>query len=302
MGADHLHSLIVFPASFLYGNTIINVLFSIYRGSVMKGILKEVISKLKSKKDGYCRITHKKGLLGFLEDGDLVFQPQELHQVLKEVISRNSMLPKGEKLFELRRKFNFTVKPDKTPYRPEEALERFITASNPENFFNQIPIGGGKESIDIGIRESDSKFVFIELKPWSSKNSPLYAIVESLKNLIEYRIIHEKQIKEIEHFKEVNLIVLAPQSYYQMYGLIDISEGKASIVKKALNELSSEFDTTISLMELPIEKEAFFEICQKVCNKIETTGQEVISISNADAVFELIRNQWKMVVAADRIS
>jgi len=269
----------------------------------MKNIINEVISNLKSEKDGYCRIKHKKGWLGFLKDGDLVFKPRELHQVLRQVIDSEDKRPRGSKLFFLRERYNFTVTSKKKPYRTEEALERFITASNPANFFNQIPIGGRKESIDIGIKENESRFVFIELKPWSSTNSPLYAIVESLKNLIEYRIIAEKKITEIEKFEEVDLVVLAPQSYYQRYGLIDSAEDKISIVKKALNDLSSEFDTNISLMILPINKEAFFDICRRVCGKYKkTTGQESIAISSADRIPELERDKWKLLVAADKDS
>ena len=266
-----------------------------------KDILNEVIAKLNSKKDGYCRITHKKGWLGFLEDGDLVFTPPELHQVFWEIFQNDGNKPRGEKLFCLRKRCNFTITSTRKPYRTEEALERFITASNPENYFNQIPIGGGKESVDIGIKGNGSRFTFIELKPWSSTNSPLYAIVESLKNLFEYRLIYEKKIKDIEYFKEVDLIILAPRSYYQEYGLIDSSEDKISFVKKALNDLSSEFDTNISLMELPLEKEKFYDICRRVSDdKKKTTGQAIISISSADSVRELARGQWNLLVAADR--
>lgn len=187
----------------------------------MKDILKEVISNLQSDKAKYSRITHKRGWLEYLQDGDLVFTVQELHQILRKVIDSERMRPRGAKLFCLHRKYNFTIKADKAPYRPEEALERFIIVSNAGNFYNQIPIGGRKESIDIGIKENDSKFTFVELKPWSSKNSPLYALVESLKNVIEYRIIHEKRIKDIPQFKELDLMILAPEAYYQDYNLID---------------------------------------------------------------------------------
>ena len=100
----------------------------------------------------------------------------------------------------------FTIKKDKKPYRAEEALERFIIISNADNIYNQIPVGGGKESIDIGIKESDSKFKFVELKSWRSNNSPIYAIVESLKNLIEYRIIIEREIKPIQKLIKLCLI------------------------------------------------------------------------------------------------
>jgi len=262
----------------------------------MKNILNEVISKLNSEKDGYCRITHKKGWLGFLEDGDMIFKPHGLRKILKETIKREGMEPRGTKLFFLKKRGNFTVTSNKKPYRTEEALERFITASNPDNFFNQIPIGGGKESIDIGIRENESKFIFVELKPWSSTNSPLYAIVESLKNLIEYRIIHEERIKEIEQYREVDLLVLAPWSYYRSYGLIDIPEDKISLVKKALNDLSSEFNTNISLMELPLEKKEFFDICRRICDNKKITKQQSIFISSANSIPELERRRWRILV------
>jgi hypothetical protein len=220
-----------------------------------------------------------------------------LRHVFCQIFQIEENKPRGEKLFCLKKRSNFTITSTRKPYRIEEALERFITASNPDNFFNQIPIGGGKESIDIGIKESESKFIFIELKPWSSKNSPLYAIVESLKNLFEYRLIHEKKIRDIDYFKEVDLIVLAPKSYYQTYGLIDSAEDKIRIVKKALNDLSSEFETNISLKELPLEEENFFDICRRVCDsKKKTTGQEIISISSADSVPELARDQWRLLV------
>lgn len=124
------------------------------KGIMMKkDILNEVIAKLNSKKDGYCRITHKKGWLGFLEDGDLVFTAQELHQAFCEIFQNDGNKPRGEKLFCLRKRCNFTITSTRKPYRTEEALERFITASNPENYFNQIPIGGGRNPLILELRE-----------------------------------------------------------------------------------------------------------------------------------------------------
>jgi len=96
----------------------------------MKDILKEVISNLQSDKVKYCRIIHKRGWLEYLKDGDLVFTVQELHQTLRKVIDSDQMRPRGDKLFCLRRKYNFKIKADKAPYRTEEALERFIAVSN----------------------------------------------------------------------------------------------------------------------------------------------------------------------------
>jgi len=165
--------------------------------------MKRIISGLKSEKNGYCRITHKRGWFGYLKDGDTAFTPQDLKKTIVRVVEKNP--PRGEKLFNLDwcrqgKRSHFTMLPKKLklevpvqPYRKEEALERFIVLSNGDRFYNQIPIGGGKESIDIGIKESDSKFIFVELKPWESGNNPLYALIESLKNLIEYRTILKRK-------------------------------------------------------------------------------------------------------------
>lgn len=264
-----------------------------------KNIFKETIKRLNAKKNGYSLVTHKQGWLNFLEDGDLVFKPSELHQILRQVI--NELPPKGEKLLHQRNRCNFTVTNGKTPYRTEEALERFITASNSDKFFNQVPIGGKKESIDIGIEENDMKFVFVELKPWSSTNSPLYAVVESLKNLMEYRIIHENNIthhKDCKHYNDVDLIVLAPLSYYKDYNLTEGEQDKISKVKKALNDLSNEFNTNISLMAITFTKDDFWDKLKIICEEKKVSKQQSISIIKSDAIRELARDQWKQLVSS----
>ena len=268
----------------------------------MKKILKEVVSRLRSHKNGYCRITHKRGWLGYLQDSDLVFTVKELHQTLREVIDTDQMRPKGNKLFHLHRKYSFTIKADKTPYRAEEALERFIVLSNPDNFYNQIPIGGRKESIDIGIKESDTKFTFVELKPWSSSNSPLYALVESLKNLIEYRIIHKRNIKDIPRFKEVDLMILAPKEYYKAYTLIDDSglyrKDMIQILETSLQEISSEFQMDITFMVLEIEEDDFLNVCRKIYDEKKAKGRQIITLSEKDAIPLLRRDKWKVLATS----
>ncbi len=270
----------------------------------MKNILNNVISELNSRSGDYCSIKRRKGWFNYLVNGDLGFTPESLHSVLKKVIDQTDKRPRGNKLLFLRNRDGFTVKSNNIPYRKEEALERFITASNdPDTYFNQIPIGGNKESIDIGIKENESRFIFVELKPWSSKNSPLFAIVESLKNLIEYEIIKERGIKhnkEFGEYNEVDLMILAPLSYYRDYGLNNGVENKIGLIKKTLNDLSLEFRTKISLMILPIDEPAFDEACRKACDKYKkTTDLEIIHISNSDAIPELKRDQWKLLVSSD---
>ena len=274
-------------------------------GGKKKNILKKVISKLKSEKNGYCKISHKIGWLDFLKDGDLVFSPSELKRILEDTIRQENCRPKGSKLFHLRKRDKFTIKTDKIPYRTEEALERFIIVSNADDFFNQIPIGGGKESIDIGIRENDSEFAFVELKPWASTNSPLYAIVESLKNLIEYREILERKIENIRVFKKISLIVLAPWSYFQTYGLIGSNgrchSDKISVLKKALNDLSLEFGTNISLRALQLDKDRFNDMCGRIYDREGITEQTKIRISRKDALPELKRDRWQLLVSSDKM-
>jgi len=266
----------------------------------MKDILEKVISRIKSEKGGYCRIKHKRGWLEYLEDGDLIFRPYELHHILRQVIDRDDNRPRGDKLFCLRRKVKFTAKEDKSPYRPEEALERFIIVSNPDNFYNQMPIGGRKESIDIVIEESNSKFIFVELKPWESTNSPLYALIESLKNLIEYRIIHERNIKIIPKYDHFELLILAPQAYYEEYKLIDkqgvAQADKITIFKETLNAISTEFETAISFMALQINKQNFFRVCSNIYEDRGIEGQDKITLSRKDIIPVLAKDKWKLVV------
>lgn len=267
-----------------------------------QAIVEIIISSLKSKKGPFCRIKHKRGWLGYLKDGDTVFTPQDLKDTIIQVINDNS--PKGEKLFDLNgcreeNHFRFTILKKMKPYRIEEALERFIIVSNEDNFYNQIPIGGRRESIDIGIRESRSKFIFVELKPWRSDNSPMYALIECLKNLIEYRTIIEKKIKDIERFEEIELMVLAPVVYYQTYRLIKedgkIWEDNLSVLKETLIKMGKEFQVVISFMILDIDLDSFLEKCRKI---YKGQGKVLVTVSKSNAIHALARDMWKMLVSS----
>ena len=281
--------------------------------------MKRIISGLKSEKNGYCRITHKRGWFGYLKDGDVVFTPQDLKKTIVRVVEKNP--PRGEKLFDLdwchqEKRFHFTMLPPKKPkfgvpvqpYRIEEALERFIVLSNGIGFYNQIPIGGGKESIDIGIKESHSKFIFVELKPWDSGNNPLYALIESLKNLVEYRTILKRKIAKIDEFEHIELMLLAPVAYYQKYELLDPNGENLSVVRKTLAKIGSEFKefnlAAISFMALPdFGKPEFFQKCWKVYKeKFKGQTKESVQLTRAHAIPLLARDRWKLVVSTDEIS
>jgi len=253
--------------------------------------MKRIIEDLNAKKNDFCKIKHKQGWLDYLEDGDTVFTPQKLKDTIEKVINNNP--PKGDKLFDLSKHHSFTMLSEEKPGKPEEALERFIVISNGDNFYNQIPVGGGKESIDIGIEENKSKFIFIELKPWDSDNSPMYAIIESLKNLVEYQTIIAKEIKDIEKFEERELMILAPSDYYASYKLTN--DKNLSVLKGTLTKINEEFETPITFMELIIEKEFFLEECRKI---YKGPGKEFVNVSKQNAIDALARKRWKLLVSS----
>jgi len=263
------------------------------QGAVYMNNMERIIKDLNAKKNSYCRIRHKQGWLDYLEDGDTVFTPQELKDKITRVV--NQYPPRGKKLFDLSlsKHRSFTMLSKEKPKRPEEALERFIVISNGDNFYNQIPVSGGKESIDIGIKENESKFIFIELKPWDSDNSPMYAIIESLKNLVEYQTIIDKEIKKIEEFEERELMILAPSDYYESYELTN--DKNLSVLKETLTKISEEFKTPITLMELDIEVEFFFKKCREL---YKGPGKEFVNVSKQNAIPALARDQWKLLVSS----
>jgi hypothetical protein len=262
-------------------------------------IMEDIILALQPITGGYCQVRHKRGWLNYLENGRLYFGINQLLNITYKTVRNNP--PKGEKLFKLERHYQFTVKGDGTAYRPEEALERFIILSNPE-YYNQIPIGGRKESIDLGFENSDSSFVFVELKPWSINNSPVYAIIESLKNLIEYRAILETN-QEIKRYDHIDLFILAPLSYYKNYGLIDLHNNHVNsttqTLKHFISALSSAVDTSISFMTILIDRSEFDSICIKHCNENAIKGQKIISIENHQPIPILQRENWKIIVTSN---
>ena len=270
----------------------------------MKEILKVVISRLDSTKILYSRIQHKRGWLEFLDDGDLVFHPADLHRILREVVDTKGNRPKGRKLLHRHRKTGFTIKADGSPYRPEEALERFVIVSNRVGFYNQLPIGGRKESVDI-VTSDHGQITFVELKPWRSSNSPLYALVECLKNLIEYRIIFEREINGNRDGQGVTLCVLAPDEYYRTYGLLDrtmqVIPENTSFLQKALDDISVEFQAGLSFMSLHLEEEAFLKRCNQIFKREGLTGQSRVSVKPEDAIPALMKKRWLCIAKSKSI-
>lgn len=274
---------------------------------------KQILKIFNPKINDLSIIENKKGWHEYLErEEDFVINPKDLQATISAMLGEVKNKPKGNMLFRFFRRYNFTVKwENKTPARVEEALERFILRTNSlDDIYNQIPIGGKKESIDIGIEEDDSKFIFVELKSWESKEPPLYAILESLKNLELYRVMLRErdegsQYRDIPEYKDVDLMVLAPLAYYQKYGLIykgqEQDDRRIGRMQKLLNELSNAFNTKITLMFLQLEEQKFLECCKSVFDKRKPTRPEdlpVICLRKSDAIPELKRDLWKPAIAS----
>ena len=273
--------------------------------NMSKSVMKQVIDHFSESPLNQWRIDHKKLWLEYLETGKLPFTSNELHTAIQKISNQPENRPRGEKLLSLHKKNNFTLKADKTPYRPEEALERFIVVSNEDNFFNQVPIGGGKESIDIVVRHSMDSVEFIELKPWSNCDSPLYALIEGLKNLIEYRVIVERQIKKIDAPWKVNISLLAPKEYYQNFFLIDASactiEQNISRTTDLLNDLALEFNTNISIFSLALTDDSFRQACCRIYNHQGLTGQQIANVNEDDAISTLSRTNWAELASSRKV-
>lgn len=264
-------------------------------------IMKSIVFDLRAMKDGYCQLTHKRAWLNYLAHGQLAFDPTDLRGKIEQIVKRDA--PKGDKLFCLEKHVNFTMTAKKVPYRTEEALERFIVNTNrDDDFFNQISIGGRKESIDIGIRGKGNRFTFVELKPWVSTNSPMYAIVECLKNLTQYREILKDKNRNIDHFKRVDIMVLAPLSYYRKYELVDDEDnlryGIAETISSLLGTIGSAFETAVSLMALEIDKEIFDRTCVQIYQARRLTGQGEVKLEATDTIPSLKRDRWRLIATS----
>ena len=268
----------------------------------VKTNLDKIIAKINARKNDYCRISNLQGWRDYLEDGDIAFTPKDLDEALKSIISINP----HPKLLYPRKKNNFTAISQDERFRPEEALERFITLSNSKNYCNQFPLRIPKEYSDIFIMNDDSRHILVELKSWESDNSPLYAIVESIKNLFLYRTIRRENIpyhQDFKCFNDADIIVLAPRSYYQYYDLIEEIDDSVvyhnrhiDVLSRTLNYLGSEFDTKIIFMMLNLKEEDFLEHCKKCKNYKEKNGKKITYIFDEDALPELARDEWEPLI------
>ena len=137
-------------------------------------------------------------------------------------------------------------------YRQEEALERLICLFNKSKsnnkWGNQADIqedNSGKELVDLEECDSNNNYKsFIELKAWNNKkDTPLYAVIELLKNYY----LCDKGKEFIEE-----LILLAPAEYYDYY---DIYNTNFKDLITELNKLLPQnCNISVKVIDLTLEK------------------------------------------------
>ena len=167
---------------------------------------------------------------------------------------------------------------------PENVLERLIKISinsKKINIENQIPIPDKEKASHIDlVKKNEKNFELIELKQWDNdKDTPLWAIVESIKNLYMYIHYWKKLSADKDYFnafyknnyqtilseydfskvKKCKLTILAPFEYYKLHfcndnndfgikrlnNYIKLCKTVETLVKEDLNNNNIDVDISI---------------------------------------------------------
>ena len=111
-------------------------------------LIDRLTTEIHSNHDSRYTLNHKKTWLALLDHGIWPCEPHVLSKKLQELTKIQEYQPRGKKLLFLRSRDKCTLLPSVRPGRPEEALERLIVQSNSGTMYSQMPIRGGKESVD----------------------------------------------------------------------------------------------------------------------------------------------------------
>jgi hypothetical protein len=259
-------------------------------------LIERLSKEIHSQHDNRFTLNHKKTWLALVDDGIWPCEPQVLSEKLRELTKLEEYQPRGEKLLFLQSRDKFTLLPSLRPDRPEEALERLIVQFNAGTMFGQMPIRGGKESVDI-VRLRNKVGTFIELKPWKNTDSPLYAILEGLKNFAYFNVLKTMGHQRCDNFSSVNLMVLAPVAYYREYHLINEHEevNNYSQVKEFIEALAATFKTRIQIFRLNWEEEELLKVCKTI---YPTPPKEnvIVSVSGYPPIEALLEKNWIKII------
>jgi hypothetical protein len=259
-------------------------------------LIERLSKEIHSQHDNRFTLNHKKTWLALVDDGIWPCEPQVLSEKLQELTKLDEYQPKGEELLSLKSRDEFTLLPSLRPGRPEEALERLIVQSNSGTMFGQMPTRGGKESVDI-VRLRNRVGTFIELKPWRNSDSPLYAILEGLKNLAYFNVLKAMEHKRCENFSSVNLMVLAPVAYYREYHLLN-EHGEVNNhyqLREFIEALAGTFKTRIQVFGLNWEEEELLNVCADIC-PTPPKENKVVSVLGYPPIEALLKKNWIKIV------
>jgi hypothetical protein len=259
-------------------------------------LIDRLAKEIHSIHDNRYTLNHKKTWLDLVDNGIWLCEPYSLSKKLQELMKLDEYQPRGEKLLRLRSRDEFTLLSSMRPGRPEEALERLIVQSNSRTMFGQMPIRGGKESVDI-VRLRNKVGTFIELKPWKSNNSPLYAVLEGLKNFALFNVLKAMGHQRCENYEHVNLMVLAPVEYFLDYHLIN-EHGKHNNytqVKEFIEAIASNFRTRIQIFGLNWKEEELLMVCNDIC-PAPPKENKVVSVSGYPPIEALFEKNWIKII------
>ena len=259
-------------------------------------LIDRLSKEIPSNHDNRYNLGQKITWLALVNHGIWPCDPQSIFDKLQELLILDEFQPRGKKLLSLRSRDGFTLLPSMKPGRPEEALERFIVHSNPGSMFGQMSIRGRKESVDI-VRLRNKVGTFIELKPWKSNDSPLYAVLEGLKNLALFNVLKTIGHQKCENFENVNLMVLAPVDYFLDYHLINEhgTTDKYTQVKEFIEATASIFRTRIQLLGINWKEEEMAKVCQDIC-PILPQENKVVSVSGYSPIESLFEKNWIKII------
>ncbi len=268
----------------------------------MDSVLAAILRRVPLELPGCRNLSHKKTWLAFLKLQRLPVDLKNLASTIRGVVGDAAYEVRGEKTLELRQRLEFTVNDKGRASRPEEALERMIVVANRTAAFNQVPLRGGKESLDLLLREPGDAAVFIELKPWLSSDTPLVALVELLKNLEIYRRIAACGGLGRGLFLNVRLMLLAPRQYYEAHGLVEpgaLSEEMtvpAPAWRALLCGLGDYFSVGIECAALDFTATDFESVCLDLRRGLDAPGK--VSADSGPVIPGLRRDAWRTVAAS----
>lgn len=156
-----------------------------------------------------------------IAEKSIPFDPEVLKEAIGKEVKTICLPKNGKKVLKIEKKGECYTRLMSTKYpvgHYEIALAVFIQKLN-DSCYAQFTLTGNTENWDILNIYSDNSAEFIELKEWDSKDSPLFALVEALKNFELYNHISKLNKAQHTQFSDSSISILAPIEYYIKYNL-----------------------------------------------------------------------------------